>query len=587
MNRLLVCAGLALLLAPTGVSALDLETRVVSPVRTWVASDLTRFSDQFVHVKFVEGSNVNLAGDRFTDNTGLDLGAVHAAVGAVKVAEIRPTFPHDRQTTRAWKATAEAKSGVIAPDLSLWYTIRVQGGAAAVAKLINDLNASRAVEIAHPEPIVETAVIRDPRPIAPPSPRAGTPDFTGSQGYLYNPPVGLDAPAAWGHVGGRGEGGKFIDVELAWTEDHQEFPQGTLFHVGGAVQNPSYIDHGTAVLGEVVGQHNGFGINGFTPALAGWGVVAIHINDWPVVPQYFQEAVDNLDAGDAWLIELQMYPPETNQATPMEYLQVNYDVIFNGVWSRDVICMEAGANGTQDLDAPIWGGIFNRNIRDSGAIMVGAGTPNGLIAEWFTNYGSRMDVHAWGSAIVTTGYGDFYNEGTPQTHYTANFGGTSGASPMATGAALALGGIARAAAIPFTPITLRTILHDTGTPYQGTRIIGPRPDLEAAIARLLQTAAVNPPATVAVPWHIESTPNPFTESIQFRLSVPTRQALRMGVYDVNGRRMRQLESPVTDGVRIIAWDGRNDQGSRLGSGVYFLKIDAPGFEQSVKVQKLH
>ena len=57
------------------------------------------------------------------------------------------------------------------------------------------------------------------------------------------------------------------------------------------------------------------------------------------------EAVDNLDAGDAWLIELQMYPPETNQATPMEYLQVNYDVIFNGVWSRDVICMEAGANG--------------------------------------------------------------------------------------------------------------------------------------------------------------------------------------------------------------------------------------------------
>jgi hypothetical protein len=271
----------------------------------------------------------------------------------------------------------------------------------------------------------------------------------------------------------------------------------------------------------------------------------------------------------------------------MEYLQVNYDVIFNGVWSRDVICIEAGANGTQDLDHPEWGGIFDRSVRDSGAIMVGAGTPNGLIAEWFTNYGSRMDVHAWGSAIVTTGYGDLYNEGTLQTYYTAGFGGTSGASPMVTGAALVLGGIARAAAVPFTPISLRTILHDTGTPYQGTRIIGPRPDLEAAIAQLLQTAAVNPPATVAVPWQIESAPNPFTESIQFRLAVPTRQALRMGVYDVNGRRMRQLESPVTDGVRVIAWDGRDDAGSRLASGVYFFKIDTPGFDQSVKVQKLH
>jgi hypothetical protein len=271
----------------------------------------------------------------------------------------------------------------------------------------------------------------------------------------------------------------------------------------------------------------------------------------------------------------------------MEYLQVNYDVIFNGVWSRDVFCIEAGANGSQNLDDPSWGGLFDRNLRDSGAIMVAAGTPFGLVAEGFSNYGSRMDVHAWGSAIVTTGYGDLYNEGTLQTYYTAGFGGTSGASPMVTGCALVLGGIARAAAIPFDPISIRTILHDTGTPYQGVRIIGPRPDLEQAIAQLLQTSSVVPPATVAVPWNIESGPNPFSESIQFRLTVPTRQALRMGVYDVSGRRMRELGSPVTDGVRVVAWDGRDDAGSRLGSGVYFLKIDTPGFEQSVKIQKIH
>ncbi len=237
MNRFLVYAGLVLLIAPTGASALDLTTRVVGPVRTWQASDLARFSDQFVHVKFVEGSNVTLEADRFADDTGLDLGPVHAALSQAKILEIRPTFDHSRQTTRAWKALAEARSGVTAPDLSLWYTIRVKGGAEAVAKLTNELNASRAVEIAHPEPIAENAVVETPRAIAPASPRAATPDFTANQGYLYDPPVGLDAPAAWGHPGGFGEGGKFIDVELAWTEDHEEFPFDRLFHVGGAVQN--------------------------------------------------------------------------------------------------------------------------------------------------------------------------------------------------------------------------------------------------------------------------------------------------------------------------------------------------------------
>ncbi len=348
-----------------------------------------------------------------------------------------------------------------------------------------------------------------------------------------------------------------------------------------------YEPHGTAVLGEVIGQQNGFGINGFAPGIDGYGVVAIHINDWPVVPHYFQEAVDQLAAGDAWLIELQMFPPGLN-ATPMEYLQVNYDVIFNGVWSRDVICIEAGANGSQNLDAPVWGGIFDRNVRDSGAIMVAAGTPFGLVAEGFTNYGSRMDVHAWGSADRDDRLRRPLQRGPLQTYYTAGFGGTSGASPMVTGSALVpRWDRARRRRFPSTPISLRTILHDTGTPYQGVRIIGPRPDLEAAIAQLLQTSSVLPPATVAVPWHIESAPNPFSESIQFRLAGPTRQALRMGVYDVNGRRMRQLESPVTDGVRVIAWDGRDDAGSRLGSGVYFLKIDTPGFEQSVKIQKIH
>jgi hypothetical protein len=279
-----------------------------------------------------------------------------------------------------------------------------------------------------------------------------------------------------------------------------------------------------------------------------------------------------------------MYPPGRD-ATPMEWLQVNYDVIWTGVWARDVICIEAGANGGQDLDDPSWGGVFDRSVRDSGAIMVGAGTPNGLVAESCTNYGSRMDVHAWGSSIVTTGYGDLYNGGTLQTRYTDGFNGTSGASPMVAGSALCLEGIARAAlGAPLTPIEIRTILNETGTPQQGTRLIGPRPNLAAAAARVLETAAA--PDRTALPGGIAIAPNPFSESLRLAFDVAGRDVARVSVFDVAGRKIRTLQvSGIHSGRRDLVWDGRNEAGARLGRGVYFLEIDAPGLTHTVKVQK--
>lgn len=591
MKRVLVFAVLALLMVTSAVSALDLSTRVVGPVRDWDAADLSRFSAEWLHVKFVEGSNVILQGDRFADEQGLDLASVNAALGRADIREIRPTFAEDRATARAWKALAEARSGGPGPDLSLWFTIRVGGGAAAVADLVNDLNASPAVEIAHPEPIVELATVETPgaaldgAALAAAALDPTTPDFTGQQGYLYDPPVGLNAPAAWFYPGGDGAGEKFIDVELCWTEDHEDFPFARLFHVGGAAQDPQYETHGTAVLGEVIGQQNGLGVNGFAPGLDGYGVVAILLSAWPTVPTYFQEAVDHLASGDVWLIELQMYPPG-RQATPMEWLQVNYDVIFTGVWARNVICIEAGANGSQNLDDPGWGGVFDRSLRDSGAIMVAAGTPSGLVAEAFTNYGSRMDVHAWGSSIVTTGYGDLYNGGTLQTRYTATFNGTSGASPMVAGSALCLEGIARAViGSPLTPIQIRAVLHDTGTPHQGVRYIGPRPNLAAAAARVVATAAI--PEQDAVPGGIAFAPNPFTESMRIAFGAPGKELTRVAVFDVNGRKIRTLvDAGIRPGLADLAWDGRDDRGAPLGSGVYFLKIEAPGLTRTLKVQKI-
>lgn len=556
---------------PALAAALDVSSRVVGPVMTWNADMLDRYDSSWLHVKFVEGSRVRLDGAQFRDDTGLDISSLDATLARAQVQEIRRTFDGNPADLRALKQAAEARSGVVGPDLSLWFDIRVAGGHAEVARLINELNALDAVEIAHPAPIVENAVIDPPTNLAPvhtTTEGLRSPNFVSRQGYLNAAPTGLNAAAAWNVPGGHGEGQHFCDVELCWTIDHEDFNLANNFYVGGATQDPSYETHGTAVLGEILGQINTYGINGFSPAVQ-YGVVAVTVSEWPNVPHYFQEAIDHLNTGDVWLIELQMYPPGRD-ATPMEWLQVNYDVIWTGCWGRGIVCIEAGANGSQNLDDASWDGVFDRNVRDSGAIMCAAGTPTGLVAEWFTNYGSRMDVHAWGSNITTTGYGDLYNGGTLQTRYTAGFSGTSGASPMATGAANCLQGIARAnLGAPLDPIRLRSIMHDTGTPYSGSQIIGPRPNLAAAVPAVL---AITGAEESNVGPQFLAWPNPSQSGSEIRLTMPLTSSGALTVFDASGRIVRRI---APDASTFWVWDGRDDAGREVGAGVYFYRAAGP------------
>lgn len=593
MKRLALLALLLCLLLPTLALALDTTTRLVSPVRAWSEADLATFDPAWLHVKFVEGSAVRLdaGAGRLVSERGANLSAVNAQLASART--LRSTFDIDPARGAALKAAGEAASGQVGPDLSLWFDVEVAGGRAALAEMLGALNADPAVEIAHPAPICEPAVIMGAAAAGAGTRGAGslsgdrlpTPDYSGMQTYLYDPPVGLDAPAAWATPGGHGAGMHFVDVELGWTLDHEDFNTANFFFQGGAPIDPGYIDHGTAVLGEIIGMHNSYGVKGFADETT-WGVEAITVAEWPNVPHRFLDAVNHLSAGDVWLIELQMYPSGYS-ATPMEYVQANYDVIWTSSWSLGIVCVEAGANGTQDLDAAHWGGIFDRNLRDSGAIMVGAGTPTGRVAEWFTNWGSRMDVHAWGSSIVTTGYGDLYSAGGPRFYYTSTFGGTSGASPMITGSSLCLQGIARAhMGVPMTPAALRGLLHDTGIAHlDPTKEIGPRPDLGAAIAQFLNGTGVA--ETPFGGLRITGLPNPFREGTELRFVQPRVGEAQLAIYDATGRLARRLalgEGPA--GERRLAWDGRDADGRELPSGVYLFHLAAGGEEQRGRLVKL-
>lgn len=78
-------------------------------------------------------------------------------------------------------------------------------------------------------------------------------------------------------------------------------------------------------------------------------------------------------------------------------------------------------------------------------------------------------------------------------------------------------------------------------------------------------------------------PNPFNPTTTIRYSLRTRQQVSIRVYDVGGRLVRTLVDEARPaGVQKVMWHGRNDSGSPVASGVYFIEMRTEGFR---KVQK--
>ena len=70
-------------------------------------------------------------------------------------------------------------------------------------------------------------------------------------------------------------------------------------------------------------------------------------------------------------------------------------------------------------------------------------------------------------------------------------------------------------------------------------------------------------------------PNPFNPSTKINFGIPKDGMVSLVVYNVLGQRVRTLaDAPMAAGQYSITWDGRNDAGSTLSSGVYFYRLQA-------------
>jgi hypothetical protein len=79
-------------------------------------------------------------------------------------------------------------------------------------------------------------------------------------------------------------------------------------------------------------------------------------------------------------------------------------------------------------------------------------------------------------------------------------------------------------------------------------------------------------------------PNPFNGQSVIKFNLRKSGEVNLEVYNILGKKVRNLiNKEMPNGFHSVTWDGRNDKGERVSSGVYFYKLKASGFSLSRKM----
>lgn len=86
---------------------------------------------------------------------------------------------------------------------------------------------------------------------------------------------------------------------------------------------------------------------------------------------------------------------------------------------------------------------------------------------------------------------------------------------------------------------------------------------------------------------LASAPNPFTTGTSIRYSLSNRQPVTISIYDVSGRLVQTLVDEMRpEGFQSAFWNGTNNHGEPVASGVYYSRMRAAGFEATRKIVRI-
>jgi len=79
-------------------------------------------------------------------------------------------------------------------------------------------------------------------------------------------------------------------------------------------------------------------------------------------------------------------------------------------------------------------------------------------------------------------------------------------------------------------------------------------------------------------------PNPFNPRTEIRLSIPRESHVRLVVYDILGQTVKTLvDGGMHAGSFVVDWDGTNQSGTQVSSGMYFYRLTTDDFTATKKM----
>lgn len=229
------------------------------------------------------------------------------------------------------------------------------------------------------------------------------------------------------------------------------------------INDGGFVSHGTSVAAIMVGLLDGSGINGIS-------------YDSKLVPlqnynySYTLDDIDKEEATAACILEALKIPEvkiivlENQTHGSSETFSGTRDAVRLALKSGVTIVSAAG-NSTNELK--------EEAADDTGSIIVGAINRTGK-TEYFSNYGSRVSIAAYGSNLLTL---------SGPSGKLGNFGGTSGATPqVASAVALML-----EVNPELTPEQIKQILIDTRTTTAENKNVGGLINIVAAVTKAKET----------------------------------------------------------------------------------------------------
>ncbi|MCG8606230.1 T9SS type A sorting domain-containing protein, partial [bacterium] len=95
---------------------------------------------------------------------------------------------------------------------------------------------------------------------------------------------------------------------------------------------------------------------------------------------------------------------------------------------------------------------------------------------------------------------------------------------------------------------------------------------------------------IAVPSEyalLQNYPNPFNPTTEIRFQLPEPSSVVLKIFNAIGQEIRTLtDSQYDSGLHRVRWDGNDENGRAVSSGIYFYKLKAGSFTEVKKMSLL-